>query len=648
LLGVLCAICGLAGLGAAGFWWAFRSDDRPPPHSDRSGTDDPRATYRTPYLNVRPEVKYVGDAVCAKCHRRETDSFRRHPMARPLTPVARGPAIERYDQKASNPFVAADPYVGSGLHYRVTRQDGHVFHEQWAGDDQQHVLARSEAEVQFAIGSGRRARTYLVNHDGYLFESPITWYSQGRRWDLSPSYETRNQHFSRAITPGCLFCHSNQAEHALGTANRFREPVFKSFAIGCERCHGPGELHVKLQQGAKTGGGKDYTIVNPPDLEHSLREAVCHQCHLQSEQRVLPRGRAYFDYRPGLPLYLFMMDFVTPGKHDAAKFVGEVDQLLASRCYRDSREPKKLGCISCHNPHHFPAAEEKASYYRGRCLECHKDKPCPLPRERRYANGLQDSCIACHMPRTGSEVSHTSITDHRIRRRPEKAAKAAPHETIPPDLTELVPFHRELVDMNKEGVSRNRGLALMAMLERGPPEEVARQFARKALPLLESALARDPHDVPAWEARGTALWMLGRLPEALSAYEKGLVEKPDYETTLHAAGKLALQMNRRHEGRRYLERAIRVNPWRWQYYHLLAVDSWKNGEWEEAVELLQQSLRLQPFNSTSRRQQLASCYWRLGQKDEARAEFQRLLRLVPAERRAALRQWFEQNLGALP
>src|SRR5205807_1805658 len=111
------------------------------------------------------------------------------------------------------------------------------------------ILAETQAEVQFAMGSGRRARTYLVNHDGYLFESPITWFTQGRRWDLSPGYETRNQHFSRAITPGCLFCHSNQAEHIANTANRYRQPVFKSFAIGCERCHGPGELHVKLRQG---------------------------------------------------------------------------------------------------------------------------------------------------------------------------------------------------------------------------------------------------------------------------------------------------------------------------------------------------------------------------------------------------------------
>src|SRR5262249_46911827 len=146
------------------------------------------------------------------------------------------------------------------------------------------------------------------------------------------------------------------------------------------------------------------------------------------------------------------------GEH---KFVSSVEQMMASRCYRDSREPKKLGCISCHDPHKHPAEEEKVAHYRQRCLRCHTEKSCSVaPAERRRQN-KDDSCIACHMPRRTSEVNHTAITDHSIPRRP---AKAPPPPRTTPGPDDLVPFHRALIDPDDLEVTRNRGLAIIGML----------------------------------------------------------------------------------------------------------------------------------------------------------------------------------------
>ena len=86
---------------------------------------------------------------------------------------------------------------------------------------------------------GTRGYAFLVEREGNLFQSPIAWYSQGRKWDLAPDYRVHNWHFNRLITPGCLFCHTNRFDQA------GREPVFHGLTIGCERCHGPGELHVR-------------------------------------------------------------------------------------------------------------------------------------------------------------------------------------------------------------------------------------------------------------------------------------------------------------------------------------------------------------------------------------------------------------------
>ena len=77
-----------------------------------------------------------------------------------------------------------------------------------------------------------------------LYQSPIAWYSQ-EHVGPGASLRMRNLHFDRPITPGCLFCHANRFEVAEG-----RSPVFHGLAIGCERCHGPGELHAR-QPGAR-------------------------------------------------------------------------------------------------------------------------------------------------------------------------------------------------------------------------------------------------------------------------------------------------------------------------------------------------------------------------------------------------------------
>src|SRR5262249_40751503 len=156
------------------------------------------------------------------------------------------------------------------------------------------------------------------------------------------NYAKENQHFERPINSECLSCHSNYADAVENTVNRFREPIFRGYAIGCERCHGPGELHVRLRDTDKNWQGEiDYTIVHPAKratvLNRSeLREAVCQQCHLQGQTRFLRAGRQTFDYRPGLPMHLFWSVFVQPAESSDLKAVSQVEQMYASRCFRAS------------------------------------------------------------------------------------------------------------------------------------------------------------------------------------------------------------------------------------------------------------------------------------------------------------------------
>jgi hypothetical protein len=221
--------------GAVWTVWQARQTRSASAGFDRRAGSWPQSEWK----NTRPETRYTGDASCARCHADIARTFALHPMGRSLAPIASAPAVGEIQTVGSASFA-----VGQ-FRFTIERQGGHEIHREALLDNRGQPLAQVEGEVKYALGSGSRGITYLVQHDGRLFESPISWYSQKGRWDLSPGYEAQNAHFNRAIEPSCLFCHSNRVQPVERSTNRYTEPVFLGHSIGCERCHGPGELHVR-------------------------------------------------------------------------------------------------------------------------------------------------------------------------------------------------------------------------------------------------------------------------------------------------------------------------------------------------------------------------------------------------------------------
>jgi Flp pilus assembly protein TadD len=592
--------------------------------------DDPRLTFSTPYRNVHPDVKYVGDAACTRCHAGRAATYRQHPMGRSLGPVSQVAVVERYDETAQNPFTKL------GRQFLVERLGERVVHKERRHDSEGRLLTDSEAEVHYAVGSGRHGRTYLIDRDGYLYQSLISWYAQKGIWDLTPGFQVA-EHFERPAQPDCLFCHSNQVVPVPHTVNRYQTPIFRGHAIGCERCHGPGELHVRLHEAEEAVDSLDHTIVNPRRLTPALRDAVCEQCHLHGETRIVRRRRKQFDYRPGLPLHLFHSVFMRKPEFAERTIGSHTEQMYQSRCYQASKG--KLGCICCHDPHVSPAPAERVTYYRNRCLNCHEEQSCGLPVAVRRMRNPADSCSDCHMPRADSKIVHTAVTDHRIVRQASQAAgqAASPRNLFPGEIP-LFHFHRDLVDSRDAGVSRDLGLALMELSKSYP--NLGPGIAAAALPLLNAAVAASPTDVPAAEARGFLLWQSGRREEALAAFETVLARAPERELTLTYAAVLAALMDRNDAALAYWRRAIKVNRWNSQYHQRFAKLLADHQEWPEALKECEAALRLNPA-SEEVRMVLITCSLRTGQKERAEAEFDRLLRMRPADREE-LRRWFAE------
>ena len=475
----LAAALVLIAIAAGTLWQVLHSPFKMELAGDRNANPWPRS----PWKNARLDVKYVGDEACAACHRDLAESYHRHPMGRSLAPIASAPEV-------GGPRSAGTFSFQSGRsRFTVERRDGREFHEEARLDDQGRVLARVGAEVHYALGSGGRGVSYLVEREGRLFQSPISWYSQQKKWDLSPGYEQRNEHFERPIGPQCLFCHTNRVEPVELSVNRYEEPIFRGHAVGCERRHGPGELHAL---GQEIVDGKDVTIVNPRHLARPLREAVCEQCHLLGTHRIERPGRGPFDYRPGFPTADFFAVFERADK-PRNKAVGHVEQMKASRCYRASEG--RLGCTTCHDPHRAPAPEEEVAIYRGRCLDCHSKNGCSLPVAARLAESPDDNCVRCHMPtRTGTDIAHVAVTDHRILKTPgtESSSSPVPVATRSP----LVLLNGDSLGPREiEGLNRELGSALTFEAEWLKDAAMRKRLAYLALALLDRAGAERPDDL---------------------------------------------------------------------------------------------------------------------------------------------------------
>src|ERR1700710_1670589 len=103
--------------------------------------------------------------------------------------------------------------------------------------------------MDVVIGSGVRGQSYLYWRADQLYESPVSYWADGKRWINSPGYKNGTMNFSRPITPRCMECHASFIQQALSdiSTNHYLKDSLVT-GITCERCHGSGKEHVALHR----------------------------------------------------------------------------------------------------------------------------------------------------------------------------------------------------------------------------------------------------------------------------------------------------------------------------------------------------------------------------------------------------------------
>jgi Flp pilus assembly protein TadD len=289
--------------------------------------------------------------------------------------------------------------------------------------------------MHYVIGSGDHAESYVHRSSDLHFQSPITWYRDANGYGLSPGYQQNPlTSFSRPVTASCLFCHAGRLDRSKEPSHPYRFNVIEA-SISCERCHGPGKQHVQQRRQHLDGLpiGMEDSIVQPASLTRDLSEAICQQCHLQGDVKVHPDGKDDWSFRPGQALVQTRVDYHLEFDKAALPLVGHVEQMHQSACYQGSNS---FTCTTCHDPHQRPDVNERVTYYRDKCAQCHDDTRCTEPLHDRHERNGND-CTACHMPRLSvHKQPHLALHQHRVGRYSAPNDLAKSQTDVPPKIVE--------------------------------------------------------------------------------------------------------------------------------------------------------------------------------------------------------------------
>ena len=260
------------------------------------------------------------------------------------------------------------------------------------------LLAQDERVRRICIGEARRREA----KPDRLFQLPVSYWTEIASWVNSPGYGDRIVDFSRPVLPRCLECHATYAEPIAdpNAASRYK-PSTLVLGVTCERCHGPGAEHSKINAvaGAKPA---DQLIVNPAKLPRDRQLALCSLCHGGVGAAKTP----VFSFNVGDRLDAHLQ-LESPAANEPLDVHGnQVALLERSKCFKSSN----MTCSTCHDVH---VPQRTVADFSSRCLTCHQVQSCGLfPRRGR---SLLGKCVDCHLPNQTSNVIFSTHAGARIR-----------------------------------------------------------------------------------------------------------------------------------------------------------------------------------------------------------------------------------------
>lgn len=619
-------------------------------------------------------IAQSGDSrVCAGCHQKIWETYRRTGMGRSFYRPSPANMVEDFTSR--NTYY----HQQSASYFSMLQRNGKYYQRRYQVDSGGKQINVMEKQVDYIMGSGNHARTYLHRTAaGALIELPLGWYAEkGGYWAMNPGYD-RPDHdgFRRPITYDCMFCHNAYPRIPAASGPQVYSGALPE-GIDCQRCHGPGTRHVQLAgtPGVKTEEVRK-AIVNPSRLSAERQMEVCMVCHLETTSFPLPNAiqrydRGPFSYRPGEPLAAFILNFdhaPGTGREDKFEIVNAAYRLRRSACFLENNG--KMLCTTCHNPHDIPRGQQAEQNYDAVCRKCHAS-----PFDQQVAAGKhtrETNCAGCHMPKRRTEdVVHSAATDHYIqRRRPEGdllAERVERQETganayrgpVVLYYPETLPRTPEndlylAVAQVKQGSNLKEGIAqLSAALAKYAPQraewylELADALDRdqqlaQAVPAYREAVKRSPNSAVALQKLGSALRRSGHSEEAGQVLKRATAVAGGTAVAWHELGITYRALGKAADAVAAIRKAIELDLDFPEAHNNLGIILFAGGAGAPAESAFREAIRIKPDYADAHGN-LASLLSGAGKFDQARDEYETALHLRPGD--AATRYNYAMMLG---
>ena len=491
---------------------------------------------------------YVGSVACSRCHSAIYRSYMKTAMGRSMASATTGPLPD-----LSLPAHFTNDKLDR--RFDVFTRDGKLYESEYAIASDSSEIFRDTRPMEWLIGAGINGFGPVVEQDHYLFQAPLSFYTKPSTWGPSPGYEALDLGFNRPILPGCIFCHSGRANSVAGANGQYADPPFSELSIGCENCHGPGADHIQAI-GSGSSAAKGTKIANPSRLTPYLANNICMACHQTGDVRVLKPGKTYQDIRPGQPLDETLKILIVPPTPESppdVDHVGHYYSMTLSKCYRSSAG--RMSCMSCHDPHVQPTAEEAPAYFAGKCLKCHTNQSCKIPLQTGLHRQPSNDCAGCHMPKRDIRViSHSSATNHRILARPDEPF---------PDITfrQTTSALPDLIDLDPPPGRQNAALPPLTLLQAyGDLAAEKPQYVGPYLEVLARLEKSDPDNALVQAAVGRREIKSGNFPAAVEHLQRALSLASPQATTCADLADALTHLDRKNEAVTWLDKSIQLDP----------------------------------------------------------------------------------------
>ena len=282
------------------------------------------------------------------------------------------------------------------------------------------IVTFSKDAIAFVYGSKWKQRYFTKVGDDY-FPLPAQWDVANQTWSRYfvrdgtdwwvPHYPADNM--QRPTGPLCDGCHSVNYNIQTKTVTEWN--------VGCEKCHGPGSLHVARPSRAN--------IVNPARLG-SRGSDVCIQCHSQGQPLANPIQGKYYDWPVGFDVTKNLSDFWQLEEHKLGETTfthfpdgtGHKNRMQGNDFVQSVMYTRGVTCFTCHDVHGTANNADLIRPANELCLQCHSPKSPNGPHTGTLeqhtthpAGAAGNECVGCHMPRIEPEIANVNVRSHTFK-----------------------------------------------------------------------------------------------------------------------------------------------------------------------------------------------------------------------------------------